>query len=396
MAKYKGIPLNLRSSLIYLVSDKKIFFYSYLLHNFIRNIDYKDIITADLYDYSTLLILTKDGINKWNLQEWTCSKEPIVTKQEIGKEITNMKVIQLLSGEKYVIISTNKGKLYKIDLNLKSNNLTKLDDNKAQHEKEITYIDFNPYNEVLVTLSKTSIILYGIKNNDFRKISNFPLVGKENIMGILPNLSANFNRDSYFIYGKKCPKIYLIDLKISDQNKIDNKNFTKYTPFTIDLNTMLTGINEKEIKLYQVTILQHLYEYLVIGSNKGLFIYKFDSSSEAPICTLSMTPTIDKDKVQNFLFYHLTKNNEISEIKYIISYDKKNKMLSSSDTKKIEDNILDNTKTQLNRYQMKISFDCSMISCLDIVANVYKIYKIQSDKKNGISDLKKIGVRTPF
>ena len=398
MAKHKGIPLNLRSSLIYLVSDKYVFFYSYLLQNFIRFIDYKElkenIITADLYDYSTILILTEDGnINKWNLQEWTCSKDPIATKQEVGKGVTNMKVIQLLTGEKYVIISTNKGKLYKIDLNLKSNNLTKFDNSKAQHEKEITYIDFNPYNEVLATLSKTSLILYEIKNiNNFKKISNFALVNKEFIIGILPNLSVNFNRDSYFIYGERCPIIYLMDLKVSDQNKIDNKNFKNFSPIQIDLSTQLTGLNDKDkdIKLYQVTILQHLYEYLVIGTNKGLFIYKFDSSSETPICTLSMTPTIDKDKVQNFLFYHLTKNNEISEIKYMISYDKINKMLLSSDTKKIEDNVLDNTKTQVNRYQIRLSFDCSMISCLDIVANVYKIYKIQSDKKNNISDLKKI------
>ena len=80
IVKHKGIPINLRSSLIYLVSDKYIFFYSYLLQNFIRFIPHKEFnnnnfITADLYDFSTILILTDDGnINKWNLQDWTCSK----------------------------------------------------------------------------------------------------------------------------------------------------------------------------------------------------------------------------------------------------------------------------------------------------------------------------------
>jgi len=212
MAKHKGIPLNLRSSLIYLVSDKYIFFYSYLLQNFIRFIPHKElkeynIVNADLYDYSTILILTEDGnIYKWNLQEWTCSKDPIISKQEIGKGLTNIKVIQLLNGEKFVIVSNKNGKLFKINLTLKSNNITKIEPNKAQHEKEITYMDFNPHTGILVTLSKTSIILYEITNiNNCKKISNFTLVGKENICGIVPNLSTCFNEFSYFIYGEKCP-----------------------------------------------------------------------------------------------------------------------------------------------------------------------------------------------
>ena len=403
MAKHKGIPLNLRSSLIYLVSDKYVFFYSYLLQNFIRFIPNKElkesnIVTADLYDYSTILILTEDGnINKWNLQEWTCSKDTIITKQEVGKGVTNMKVIQLLSGEKFVIISTKNGKLFKINLTLKSNNLTKIDSNsKAQHEKEITFIDFNPHTGILITLCKTSIILYEIDNvNNFKKISNFSLVGKENISGFLPNLSTCFNKYSYFAYGLKCPKIYLLDVNIHDQNKIDNKNFTKFSPFMLDLDKIIfRKVNDEEIKVYQVTILQHLYEYLIIGSNKGLIIFKFDSSNKAPLCTLSMIPSIDKEKVQNYFFYHLTKDNLILEQKLMISYDKKNKMLLKTDSKKIEDNILDNSKVQVNRYEIRLSFDCTIMSCLDTVANVFILYKISPDKRNNnpnsIGELKKI------
>lgn len=403
MAKHKGIPLNLRSSLIYLVSDKYIFFYSYLLQNFIRFIPHKDlsvnnIVAADLYDYSTILILTEDGnINKWNLQEWTCSKEPIVSKQEVGKGVTNMKVIQLLTGEKFVIISSKNGKLFKVNLTLKTNNLQRIDSNsKSQHEKEITFIDFNPHTNVLVTLCKTSIVLYEIDNvNNFRKISNFALVGKENISGFVPNLSTCFNNYSYFIYGEKCSKIYLLDAKISDQSKIDNKNFTKHTPFMLDLDkTIFRKVNDEEIRVYQITILQHLYEYLIIGSNKGLIIFKFDSSNKAPLCTLSMIPTIDKKKVQNYFFYHLTKNNILLEQKLMISFDKKNKMLLNSDSKKIEDNILDNSKVSINRYEIRLSFDCTLMSCLDTVANVYIIFRIIPDKRNNnpncIGEIKKI------
>ena len=403
-AKHKGIPLNLRSSLIYLVSDKYVFFYSYLLQNFIRFIPHKElkdynIVTADLYDYSTILILTEEGnVYKWNLQEWTCSKEPIISKQVAGKAISNMKVIQLLTGEKFVIISNKNGKLFKINLNLKDNNAQKIDSNsKAQHEKEVTFMDFNPHTGVLVTLSKTSIILYEIDNvNNFRKISNFALVGKENISGIVPNLSTCFNNYSYFVYTKRCSKIYLLDLKLHDQanqKKIDSKNVKDHSLFTIDLDKY-NSLNNKEIKVFHITILQHLYEFLIIGTNKGLIIFKFDSSNKVPICTLSMTPFIDKTKAQNYFFYNLTKENIINEQKLIISFDKKNKLLLKSDSKKIEENVLDNSKVPVNRYEIRLSFDGTMMSCLDTVANIFILYRILLDKRNNnpycISELKKI------
>ena len=43
-----------------------------------------------------------------------------------------------------------------------------------------------------------------------------------------------------------------------------------------------------------------LYEYLIIGSNKGLIIFKFDSDNKAPLITLSNMPWLDKTKIQNF------------------------------------------------------------------------------------------------
>jgi len=230
VVKHKGIPINLRSCLIYLISDKYIFFYSYLLQNFIRFIPHKEFnnnyfITADIYDFSTLLILTDDGnIYKWNLQDWICNKEPIISKQEIGKGVNMMKIIQLLSGEKIVIICTKNKMIFKLNLNNKMNNLTRIDINsKSQHEKEVNFIDFNPNTNILITLSKTNIILYDINDiNNYRKLQNFALYNKESITGIVPNLSTCFNNYSYFIYGKKCPKIYLIDLKLDEQSKLDN------------------------------------------------------------------------------------------------------------------------------------------------------------------------------
>ena len=399
VVKHKGIPINLRSSLLYLVSDKYIFFYSYLLQNFIRFIPHKEFgnnnfITADLFNFSTLLILTDDGnIYKWNLQDWTCSKEPIISKQELGKGVNMMKVIQLLTGEKIVIISTKNKQLFKLNLNNKNNNLIRIDYNvKSQHEKEVNYIDFNPQNNILITLSKTSLVLYDINNiNIFRKIQNFPLINKEYISGIIPNISTCFNNYSYFIYAKKCSKIFVLDLILNDQTKLDNKNFTKNSIFNLDLDKeIFRKVNDKEIKVFQILILQHLYEYLIIGSNKGLIIFKFDDSNKPNLINLSMSPYIDQSKIQNYFFYNYTKENIFLEQKLMISYDKKKQLILNIEKRKIAENILDISKSLLSQYDIKLNYKKDLIVFLDKISGIYIIYKIKSDPGGGVSELKKI------
>ena len=297
-----------------------------------------------------------------------------------------------------VVISTKNKQIFRINLNMKNNNLIRIDSNsKSQHEKEVNYIEFNPNNNILITLSKSSIILYDINNpsTNFRKISNFALIGKEYINGIIPNISYCFNNYSYFIRGKKCSKIYLLDLKLNEQNKIDNKNFIKNSIFMLDLDKeIFRKVNDKEIKIFQISILQHLYEYLIIGSNKGLIIFKFDSDNKAPLITLSNMPWLDKTKIQNYFFYNYTKENIILEEKIMISYDKKNKILINKSQRKIEDNILDNSKSLINNYELKINYRNNLIACIDKISNIYIIYKIKPDLKNSnpycISELIKI------
>jgi WD40 repeat protein len=297
-----------------------------------------------------------------------------------------------------VAISTKNKQILRINLNMKNNNLIRIDSNsKSQHEKEVNYIEFNPNNNILITLSKSSIILYDINNpsTNFRKISNFALIGKEYINGIIPNISYCFNNYSYFIHGKKCSKIYLLDLKLNEQNKIDNKNFIKNSIFMLDLDKeIFRKVNDKEIKIFQISILQHLYEYLIIGSNKGLIIFKFDSDNKAPLITLSNMPWLDKTKIQNYFFYNYTKENIILEEKIMISYDKKNKILINKSQRKIEDNILDNSKSLINNYELKINYRNNLIACIDKISNIYIIYKIKPDLKNSnpycISELIKI------
>lgn len=397
MLKVKGIPLNLRSSLIYLISDKFIFFYSYLLQNFVRYISNKDlndsnIVYGDLYDYNHFLIVTEDGnLNKWSLLEW-CLVKVYNAKQEFSKALMNLKVLNFTDENKLVVVATKNGKLFKVDLNAKTNAITKLDANgKASHDKEVYFIDFNPITNILITVSKNNIILYDMLNpSNYRKFSNFNFAGKELIKGLVPNLSTMFNKTSYFIFGKS-KKIYLIELNFKDQSKIDSKNFTKSCHFSLDIDKLIfRKVNDDTIKVYQIVFLQHLYEYLVIASNKGLVIARFDSTYKAPVVALPLVPNLQS---RLFYFYHLSKDNLILEKRLSTTYDRKNRLQIISDAKKINDDIFDNIKYTFNKFEIKFSFDFSLMSCLDSISKTYIIYKVEFDKNNNnssISELKKI------
>ena len=398
MLKIKGIPLNLRSSLVYLISDKFIFFYSYLLHNFIRYISSKEladsnIVYADLYDFNYLLIVTEAGnLHKWSLEDWKITKT-YIGKQEFSKALMNLKVLNFSDETKTVVVATKNGKLFKVDINSKANAIQKIDANgKASHDKEIYYINFNPLTNILTTVSKNQIILYDMINQaNYRKFSNFNFAGKELIQGLLPNLSTMFNNTSYFIFGKS-NKIFLIELNFKDQFKLDNKNFTKYCHFNLDIDKLIfRKVNDDTIKVYQIIFLQHLYEYFVIASNKGLVIARFDPTFKAAACALPSMPNLQN---KFFYFYNLCKTNLILENKISYEYDKKMKLQITSSSKKINDDIFDNMKYIFNKFEIKFSYDYSLMSCLDSICKTYIIYKIEFDKNNdncSIADIKKIG-----
>ena len=401
--KNKGIPINLRSSLIYLVSDKYILFYSYLLQNFIKYISNKELnnynfVSAELYDFSKILILADDGnIYKWNLITWTSSKIEF-SKDELPKGISMIKVIQLNSGEKMVIICTKNRQLYKLNLNLKEKNLTRIDiDSESLHDKDVIDIKFNPFTNVLMTMSKAHIILYNInepgKKN--KKIPIFPLKGKEYVNGLLPNLSMYFNNSYYFCFSKRCPTIFLLDLNRIGNSKSDFKNIVSTSVFSLELEKdIFRKVNDKEIRIYELTILQHLYEYLIIGTNKGLIIYKFDFSNKAPIFTLNIAPLIDEKEIQNYFFYNLNKKAKFLEQNILVSYDKKNKLnIKSAERRDLENAISDKVKL-LSIYDIQLNYKNNLISFLNKIEKVYIIYQIifsnKSPDYNIISKLKQI------
>ena len=95
-----------------------------------------------------------------------------------------------------------------------------------------------------------------------------------------------------------------------------------------------------------------------------------------------MVPSLDKNKNQNFFFYNYNKNNLILEQKLVVSYDKKNKLLINEEKRNVEDNILDNSKSPLAMYEIKLNFRNNLLACLDKVSNIYIIYQIKPDTKN--------------
>ena len=387
--KNKGIPINLRSSLIYLVSDKYIFFYSYLLQNFIRYISNKELnnynfVSAELYDFSKMLILADDGnIYKWNLQTWTSSKIEF-SKDELPKGISMMKVIQLNTGEKIVIICTKNRQLYKFNLNLKENNLTRIDKaSKSQHSKDVIDIKFSPFTNILMTMSKADIIIYNIRSTEkFKKIPLFQLEKKEYISGLLPNLSMYFDNSYYFCFSKKCHTIFLLDLNRVGKSSDDFKNFVNTSIFNLDLEKdIFSKVNDKEIRIYALAILQHLYEYLIIGTNKGLIIYKFDTSNRANLISLNTTPLLYEKNIQNYYFYYFAKDCLLYELKIMLSHDKKKNLNVKKTMDHLKTAIINKAPPIFNMYDIQLNFKNNLITFLNKLEKTYIIFEIVfSDK----------------
>lgn len=134
--RIKGIPLNMRSSLIIITLEKYICFYSYLLQNFLKVISVKDLddkapVKCVLYNYLFAIIQTEDGnLNIWNLNEWSLAR--VITKANLlGKPCTYFAVICTSNEDRLIACSNKNGNIILIDISKKDIITTKLDIDKV-------------------------------------------------------------------------------------------------------------------------------------------------------------------------------------------------------------------------------------------------------------------------
>ena len=390
--RIKGIPLNIRTSLIIITLEKYICFYSYILQTFVRVITTKDLddkepIKCELFNYLYAIIQTEDGnLNIWNLKDWNLVR--VITKANLfNKQCVYFTVISTMKEENFIACANKNGNVLLVDINKKDIDVKKLDKDKSEHDNPVTLMDFNPQTNILLSFSKGQILLIDITNPQcYKKIQNFQYFKNQKIRGITINLSDCFNQFSYFIYGKTS-LLMLIDLNIEliKGTKIDSKNSKNYISYTFDLEKeIFQKVGDKPIKISKATYLLNTNDYLILGTNKGIVITKFDPSNKAAIVPSPRLIELNGDESGLKYFLYSIQNNSLFESIYLKA---KHQNQFTNSIGLALSSIFDLPKqaggviNTYHRFKISFSYDFSYLSCLDSYLEAYTILKVDINEQ---------------
>lgn len=139
-----------------------------------------------------------------------------------------------------------------------------------------------------------------------------------------------------------------------------------FLSFNFDLESQnLPKVSEKAFKIYTAKFLNHTNDFLILGTNKGVVITKFNAFCKADITALS-----DLIEIQSkFIFFSL--KSSLKE--KVITSDFK--ITKREVTREVFDNKSLATSFS-QRFAIKFSFDKSYLALIDIVNNIYSIHSV--------------------
>ncbi len=389
--RIKGIPITLIPYLIVITTNKYIFFYSYMLENFVRMIHKrtiidKEFIKCDIYSYKYAIILTEDGsLHKWNLKDWILESD-LPNKNLNGKPCTNFSIVTDINGNNYLICVNKNGTIFKIDIKKNiGTSESPSNTNLFEHGSKVNYIDFNPEINKILTVSKDQININDLNNLDYGfKIPIFEFIDGVKIKGASFNLSNIFNKNSIIVFGKS-GYFQVINLKNCIENKKykiekNKNNFYSYT-YNID-DKIFDGMNQKRTTIYDIKFLLNINEFLVIATNRGVIINKCDYSYKASIVPIAQLNEISDNK--SIYFYSFFENKIIENL-FITN--KVSKICNYHLPKNIKNDILyeDFAENLNNRFEIAISYNNKYMSFLDSCNNTYRIYRINVNENFHLS-----------
>ena len=380
--KIKSMPLKIRNSLIIITTQNYVLFYSFIFKNFYRTISVnlinsKEIIKCELYNSNYLIILNEEGsLIIWHIKNWTIGN--IINKNNFkGKPCLNFTCLTDNKGNNYIISINKSGQIFKITID-KQINYSSFKDDKFIHENPVFDFDFNNFNNMVLTISSSKIILFNLNNLDEAiKINNFHFYDNEKITGIIFNKCDKFNQNSFVIYGNT-NALFIVNFKgLNDKKlKLDSKKIKNYLSyqFILGKDMLFQGIiKQKKTIIYKAVFLNYSSDYLILGTNKGLFIIKIDNSIKTPILFQN-----NNNLSNDYSFFYLFENKLIEKIYnkqelFDLKPEFKNEIISLNKVFNIKETNINSLNT---RYEIQFSYDKSYLSCLDSCSEIFCIFKI--------------------
>ena len=156
--------------------------------------------------------------------------------------------------------------------------------------------------------------------------------------------------------------------------KIDVKEAKNYISSNFDLETqnINKGADNKQYKIYTAKLLNHAVDFMILGTNKGVVILKFNTLTKPDITSCNLLNSINENLLY---FYSINNGTVLSEHRQHI---KKNmEKLPELKTKTLINQVFDNKSlvaNSLNKYKISFSYDGIYMSTVDMVNNLFTIY----------------------
>lgn len=175
-----------------------------------------------------------------------------------------------------------------------------------------------------------------------------------------------FGKTSYFQF---------LDLNFNFLNKkVEGKDIKNLIVYSCDLEKQtLPKITENNtFKIYAAKFINHCYDYLVFGTNKGLIVYKFNSLIKP-----------EPAKHDNLEIFNISHSNNTLNLKKFTERNNENssnfhKLHPNFESKSstLISNLFLDKKSKNQKYKIDVSFDLKYLSILNLSVNQYTIYNI--------------------
>jgi hypothetical protein len=135
----------------------------------------------------------------------------------------------------------------------------------------------------------------------------------------------------------------------------------------------LPKLIEKTFKIYTAKILNHTCDFLVLGTNKGIVVLRFNNLAKPDVIACNKLIELNDSKL---IFYYLQNPNTLNQQEFTHML-VENKLIYNQKTSSIYKGVFESnsiTNSNFNRFKIDFSYDGMLMSALDRTNNAYTIF----------------------